>query len=374
MNTTEIKHADISSLANHSSKPCVSIYLPTHRKGREIQQDPIRLKNLLADAEKQLQQAGHDRELQLRLLAPAQQLPGRPEDDFWQNSTEGLAILLSPGSAVGYRLTAATPELVVVADEYYLPPLLRSLQGDGRCYALAVSQNRVRLFEGDKHGLSEVEHANLPQDLVDALNIDEYQSALQFHSHAAATSSSAGGDAIFHGHGGGEGEDHKKELLQFFHRLNAPLMKYLSGQRAPLVFCGVEYLFPLFREACDYQRLVAEPAPGNPDDLSADDLHPRVWQLVEPLFAADQRAIAERLGLAESRDQGSRDLDAIASAAEQGRVDTLYVRADLADGPGQQRQRCAGVVSQVLRTGGDVLVCDAEPDASDSGCAAVYRY
>jgi hypothetical protein len=30
---------------------CISIFMPTHRLGREVQQDPIRLKNLLGEAE-----------------------------------------------------------------------------------------------------------------------------------------------------------------------------------------------------------------------------------------------------------------------------------------------------------------------------------
>ncbi|MGC9335283.1 MAG: hypothetical protein ACP5JJ_14105, partial [Anaerolineae bacterium] len=36
----------------------VSIYMPTHRTGDEIQQDPIRLKNLLTEAEERLSAEG----------------------------------------------------------------------------------------------------------------------------------------------------------------------------------------------------------------------------------------------------------------------------------------------------------------------------
>jgi len=35
---------DLKSLIRAHEKPCVSLYMPTHRKGREIEQDPIRLK------------------------------------------------------------------------------------------------------------------------------------------------------------------------------------------------------------------------------------------------------------------------------------------------------------------------------------------
>jgi hypothetical protein len=36
------------------ARPADSIYLPTHIAGREIPQDPIRLKNLLSSAEERL--------------------------------------------------------------------------------------------------------------------------------------------------------------------------------------------------------------------------------------------------------------------------------------------------------------------------------
>jgi len=37
---------------------CVSLYMPTHRAGRETEQDPIRYKNLLREAEERLMANG----------------------------------------------------------------------------------------------------------------------------------------------------------------------------------------------------------------------------------------------------------------------------------------------------------------------------
>ena len=48
----------LKELAQHTASPSVSIFLPTHRVGRETQQDPIRFKNLLRDAEKQFLDSG----------------------------------------------------------------------------------------------------------------------------------------------------------------------------------------------------------------------------------------------------------------------------------------------------------------------------
>ena len=45
---------DVKALLADTGRLRVSMFLPTHRAGAEIQQDPIRLKNLLKQAEKDL--------------------------------------------------------------------------------------------------------------------------------------------------------------------------------------------------------------------------------------------------------------------------------------------------------------------------------
>jgi hypothetical protein len=49
-----LSHEELKTVITESQGPAVSIFLPTHRAGQEIQQDPIRLKNLLKQAESQL--------------------------------------------------------------------------------------------------------------------------------------------------------------------------------------------------------------------------------------------------------------------------------------------------------------------------------
>ncbi len=39
----------LKELAQQTSSPSISIFLPTHRAGQDTQQDPIRFKNLLRD-------------------------------------------------------------------------------------------------------------------------------------------------------------------------------------------------------------------------------------------------------------------------------------------------------------------------------------
>ena len=49
-----LSQEELKSVIAAGQGPAVSIFVPTHRAGPEVQQDPIRLKNLLKQAESQL--------------------------------------------------------------------------------------------------------------------------------------------------------------------------------------------------------------------------------------------------------------------------------------------------------------------------------
>src|SRR5688572_30550523 len=96
-----ITHAGLRTLIEAGSTPYVSIFMPTHRTGRDILQDPIRLKDLLREAETKLAEAGAEKRLVAKVLEPAQSLLN--DDMFWQNSDLGLAIFMSDGFSEIYR-------------------------------------------------------------------------------------------------------------------------------------------------------------------------------------------------------------------------------------------------------------------------------
>jgi hypothetical protein len=81
---------------------CVSIYMPTHRTGTETQQDPLRLRNLLGEAEKRLSARGVSTRAVQEMLELANKL--LQDSYFWQHQSDGLAIFLSSHRVRSYRL------------------------------------------------------------------------------------------------------------------------------------------------------------------------------------------------------------------------------------------------------------------------------
>ncbi|MFK8185716.1 MAG: hypothetical protein AB8B99_20260 [Phormidesmis sp.] len=78
------------TLAQTTAFPYVSIYLPTHEAGREVKQDPIRLKNQIAEARDHLQSMDIDNNTIQTLLQPAEDLLNKR--DFWQHQSNGVKI------------------------------------------------------------------------------------------------------------------------------------------------------------------------------------------------------------------------------------------------------------------------------------------
>ncbi len=309
---------DIKSLISQQGKWCVSLYIPTHRVGREQQQDPIRLKNLLAEAETKLLSNGLRRPEVEALMRPAEELLWR--DDFWRHLSDGLAIFLSNNLSVIYRLPAEFEELVVTANNFHIKPLLPLLGRVGKFYILGLSLNNVRLFQGTPDALSEIA-LNFPTSMDEALWMDEPERYLNLHSSSVSTRQAG----IFHGHD--IDEDEKKNILRFFHTVNEGLNTLIKDKNVPLILAGVDYLLPLYREASTYPKILEDGVPGNPDRENLNELHQQAWNIVKPVFEASQKKAFEKYQQLSGQQsaQATSDLSTTVKAARFGQVETLFV-------------------------------------------------
>lgn len=373
----------IQTLLDDPSEICVSIYMPMFRWGREVQQNEIRFKNLLKDAASLLSiDEVCDADCRKAILKRLEAFRDDENHDAWRHPSAGLALFATPDSLEVHQMGCTMTEQVHVGDRFYLRPLLPALHGDGRFVLIAVSQNRVRLFDGSADGLEERVPAELPDNLKDALNIDDYMTSIQHHSFAQGTDV----ETMYHGQGGGE-DDRKRDILQFFHRMDEPLQHFLEGRNDPLVFAGVEYLYPIFKEAISYKHLLPDSLHGNFDNASTDDLHSKAWQVVLPHFQQEYEQAISNYHDAHGQSLATSDLETILRASEMGAIETLLIREDTAIWRHVDREghvQNDGVPNEVshdllddaavetLKTGGDVFVV-READFPEKDCAAVAR-
>ncbi|MDI6776665.1 MAG: hypothetical protein QMD03_05395 [Syntrophales bacterium] len=314
-----LSREELEILINKRNERCISIFMPTYRTGVEIQQNQIRLRNLLREAEEKLLVSGLRTTEVKSLLEPIQGLLGNIL--FWRRQSDGLAIFLSSDMFRFYCLPLDFGELVIITDRFHIKPLLPALRGDERFYILALSQNEVRLLEGTRHSVREIDLETIPKSLAKALQYDVPGKEVRFHP---AISGSGGRSVMVSGHGASM-EDVKDNILKYFRQIDRGLRDLLRDEQAPLVLAGVNYLFPIYREANTYPRLMEEGTGGNPKGMGAEQLHTQAWSIVEPCFQkAEAEAIAQ---YRQSLGTGltSNDIIEIVQAACHGRIGLLFV-------------------------------------------------
>jgi hypothetical protein len=362
--------------------PCVSVFMPMHRSGPETQQDPIRLRNLIREAEERLVTRGIPAPEARELLESAQKL--LQGDFFHQHQSDGLAMFLSPEVFRTYMLPFVFKEWVTVTDRFHIRPLLPLLSGDGRYYILALSQNKIRLFQGTHYSVNEVSLADVPKNLAETLRDDDSWKELQMHSAIS------GGQGTFSSVTHGSEVDSKENIKRYFRRIDKGLHELVKDERVPLVLAGVDYLHPIYEEVNTYPHLMEDGIGGNPEHLSAKELHAQAWTAVRPYFQKAQDEAVDQYKQFISSGRASNRVRKIISAAYHGRIELLFVVPDFqqwgtfdpsTDELHLHKKERTGdedllesAAIQTLVNGGTVYVVEAEKMPDTDPLAAVFRY
>ncbi|MEW6378102.1 MAG: hypothetical protein AB1611_00695 [bacterium] len=380
---------NLKMLLKEHQKPCISIFMPTHRRGKDVEQDPIRFKNLLHGTAKSAMDQGFRSSEVKELIYPAERL--LDDTNFWRHQNEGLAVFIAPQEFSCFRLPVQFEELAVVSHRFHIKPLIPLVSVNGHFFILAIGQKYPRLFHGSHYSLSEVEIKEvIPQSLEEALKFDEPEKQTQFHTR---TPEVKGGRraAVFHGQGVDTDEvRHKKDILRYFQMIDRGLHAMIAGEHSPLVIAGVEYLLPIYREANTYPHLIEEGIPANPEDMSEDELHDRAWKAVEPEFQKSQMEASSLYRQLAGSGRTSHDLQEIIEASYHDRIDILFVTSGLQKWgtfdpqsikviihrerqPGDEDLLDLAAVQTLLHRG-DVYILQPEQMPDHYPLAAVFRF
>jgi hypothetical protein len=282
-------------------------------------------------------------------------------------------------------LPIAVEELVHVNRRFYLRPLLPLLHSNGHFYVLALSMNEVRLYRGTRLSLDEVEVEGLPEDMESALMHEDVQSSLQHRSWGPRASGVrrskqslgkiSGSGVVFHGQGSDQ-DVQKPDLAEYLKLVDTAVARKLHAETAPLIVASVEYEAAIYRQHNHYPHLLEEAILGTAEHWNLTELHEEAWRLVEPHLRKSQGDELNKFNRL-SADRISTNLKSIAEAAEQGRVEALFIPSNGNAAPRNSEldEMLDATASAVLRTGGDVypLPPDEMPQNAREA-AAVYRY
>jgi hypothetical protein len=376
----------IQELLSADQAPCLSLYMPTHQNHPENLQNIILFKNLVRQMEESLMQKYSSGEVQ-KHLDPLKTLVDN--NDIWYHTLDGLAVFSAEGIFEVIRLNKSVEELAIVADSFHTKPLRQYLQSVDHFHVLGLTLHDIRLFEGNRHSLTEVElTADTPKTITEALG-DELTDK---HS-TIASYGGVGGEStsMHHGHGGYK-EESEKDAERFFRVVaNAIYENFSKPSGWPLILAALPEHHNLFQKVSKNPLLFPKGIAINPSSVSPDQLAKMAWEIMEPEYNLKLDSLVERFEQARANGKGSDDYKDVAVAAVEGRVDTLLVEADriiavrvtnLVTGNTQKKDLSNPKVDDllddmgelVIKMGGQLMVLPAEKMPSETGLAAIFRY
>jgi hypothetical protein len=342
--------------------------------------------NLERELEESLLQQFVKDEIQ-QILEPFQALA--KNHDFWNHSLDGLAVLAARGMFRVYKLQRPVEELAIVADSFHIKPLLRILQSADRYQILGLSRKQIKLFEGNRDALDEIEPAQgVPRTMIDALGEELTVPSQTVASYGGV---GVGHSPIHHGHGGGEPEV-DIDAERFFRAVDRAIMtQHSQPSGLPLILAALPEHHHMFHSVSHNPFLMRESINSYPDSLSSiAELRQRAWQLMEPHYLARLDILVEEFGNAKADDLGDDDLTHVAKAVVGGRVSKLLIEA-CREVPGRINTETGNIemsklsnpkVNDILddlgrltlTMHGQVVVVPSERMPTKSGIAAIYRY
>lgn len=388
--------ADLITVMTASPEPGVSIFLPTHLHGREVQQGPIRLANLVREARELLLSAGLRASESDMVLAPASRLV--EDDDFWQHQNHGLAVFLNASEVRVYRVPLPLSEQVAVGVRFHVRPLLPLLAADGRFQVLTMTAGKVRLFQASRHAMLEQRDAPLPESLVEEMGPQDYENLVQASPVARPHTGSIDISSA-QVYGDSPAEWAKSRLVEFTRRVAAAVDDCSAADPVPLVLVAGSEIAGHFKRLSSLGPLLAGVAKRNPEAMNERQLHEAAYDVIQPLLDADRRDVIARFGVlfATGDARAAAGLQEVVWAAQQGRVDTLLlpvedparghdlldsdedIDQDEAPAKGAQRSRWAGqdllevAAVETLRHGGRLHLLD-DGGSPQPNVGAILRY
>lgn len=363
---------------------CVSLYQTTHKSRPENMQDPIRFKNLVQTIENSLEKDFSNEEIK-SIMKPFNDIAA--DKVFWNNVTEGLAILANKDNCVVYKLNREVEELAIVANNFHIKPLIRNFQSADNYHILGITRYDFNIYEGNRYGIEMIElDEDTPKTLIEVLG-DEYTDP---HLESGRYSGGATGTPAFHGHGGRKDEI-EVDTERYFRYIDKFISDNFSTEmKLPLILVALDEHQGEFRNLSKNDYLLDEKVSKDPEALPKEEIRELSWEAMEPIYIQKTKDLVERYGFQRSKFLGTDDLSEVARAALEGKIDTLMIedgkieagRINRKNGEIERGQlddpRFGDVIDDIgelaLKSQAEVVVLPKDRMPSTTGIAAIFRY
>ncbi|MFH9861281.1 chemotaxis protein [Streptomyces sp. NPDC017202] len=361
----ELSPATLSELRRPRPYPAVSVLTPTHRREPDNSQDRVRLRNVVAEAKKQLEaDPAVTRE---RRADVAEHLDRALAEVDLTYTEDGLVIFAAPGEHQVWSLARPVPERVVLSDTFLTRNLVSAQAAERPFWVLSVSADRVTLWSGGVDRVTE-EHSHGFPLVRNRENFDAER--MERTGDLPSTFRDEGTRHFLR-----EADTAMGRLLR-----EAPRRLYVTGETAAL---------SLLDEIGGGTRDAVHVPHGGLTHATPE----AVWEAVRPVHDAEARrdtaAVARELDTARGRRTFAAGVDELWQNAREGRVRLLAVEENYSvtvrdDGdhliPAESTDLDSRddivdeIVEQCLETGAEVRFVPDGTLTDADGIAGVLRY
>jgi hypothetical protein len=378
---------DFRNIVSIQHPYCISIYMPFFRNGAEIQQNPIRFKNLLSEAEKLLVKRGKRATEASWMLTSAKRFLNF--HSFWQYDASGLAAFIAPGIVKIFRTPSAFRETIMIGDHFYIRPVLPMITTHMKYYMLDLNLSGVRLYSGSRYFFSRIESETLPGPIENVLFSDYSEKQTQFYGTSMPGDSES---PVIYGYGH-DTDNQTRRIIEYFNIVNNSVTSLLNKTNAPLITAGIDYLHPIYHKVNSYPQLLDKGIRLDIALFSDQQMHDQSLELVQPYYATRKQYDKEQYRMLAGKKSSIavNDIQSIVAGAQHGRVHTLFLVNTSVVVWGQLQKSDQSVTVHdhqfsgddelieraavdTLQRGGSVYVLDREEMPDENEVAAIMRY
>ena len=363
--------------------PMITLYQPTHRRFPENKQDPIVYKNLLRDIENTLS-AKYEKDMIETIMLPFYEL----EDDaeFWNNTLDGIAVLGNQTQCVIYNLQETFNEFATVANSFHIKPLIKAFQSLENYQLLGLSRNSFTLYQGNRNRITEITlSSETLTSLEDVLGEQKTESYLSHGSYGGAS-----GNAMYHGHGDTKQETDIDTEKYFRYVDKFVYDNYSNQSKLPLILVALGEYHSDFRNKSVNPYLHDEGIAKSYESMDLDEIKDEVLSIIEPIHQAKIQELIDTYNQAEAGSLGSSKVAKIASAAFDGRIETVLIEENRIVGGKIDMETgevkfgsidspdlddiLDDIAELALMRKGQVVILPKDIMPSDTGVCAIFRY
>ncbi|MEV4683169.1 chemotaxis protein [Streptomyces kurssanovii] len=355
----------LATLRQPRPYPAVSLVMPTHRREPDVSQDAVRLRNLLARAEKALKEDPDvPRERRVDVLG---QLERAAEEVDLAHAEDGLVVYAAPGEHHVWSVGRTVAERVVVADTFLTRNLVAAAAAEQPYWALAVAADRVSLWSGGPERTVEYTADGFP--LTRSLEDPDAERKERIGDLPSTYQD--------------------EDTRTFFRQAHQALRAVLSGTPRPLYVLGDAPALSLLEATGPLEDGAVTVQHGGLAQGPANAVHQAVEPARQEREAALTRTVTAELDAAQGRREFASGLDEVWRASKDGRIRLLAVEEHFravvrdvgdhlepadASGPDSRDDIVDEVVEQALETGAEVHFVRDDTLEHSGRIAAVLRY